>query len=312
MKMADLLQKKNVVLAYTDKKVMWVGVTQKVPLAQLKREDRVPRKIMGRETHVFETTMPQALPTWGKLTRTTRHRPAPGGVSIGHPDVTAGTLGMRVIKGGAPHILSNKHVLAPDGAAMGDQTWQPGSYHGGSVADIIGHLSDWAPIQYLADNSDCPLARIVTWVCNGLARLFHRKTRLSAWTFAVNRVDCAISRPLLDDDVSPKILEAGTPEGYSEAAVEDTVIMSGCTSGLQTAKVIATDGVATVSYGPAGHAVFEDQLITEPIAHGGDSGSVILNNKKEVVGLIFAGSDSVSIANKISNVIAALGLERTL
>ena len=46
--------------------------------------------------------------------RTDKWRPAPGGVSIGHPSVTAGTLGVVIIDNtnGKRVILSNNHVLA--------------------------------------------------------------------------------------------------------------------------------------------------------------------------------------------------------
>jgi len=126
--MRELLKKKNVVLVYTGKKVVGgvetgrisirVGVVAKVPLAQLAKKDVVPRRIKGMETDVFQTEEIKAL-----TDRTSKVRPAPGGVSIGHPDVTCGTLGMVVKKNGVPHILSNNHVLANcNNAYMGDQT----------------------------------------------------------------------------------------------------------------------------------------------------------------------------------------------
>lgn len=61
-----------------------------------------------------------------------RHRPAPGGVSVAHVKVTAGTLGSRAIGLAAPWnnrhlILSNNHVLAnSNNASVGDSIVQPG------------------------------------------------------------------------------------------------------------------------------------------------------------------------------------------
>ncbi|MBI2072214.1 MAG: hypothetical protein HYT81_04100, partial [Gemmatimonadetes bacterium] len=44
---------------------------------------------------------------------TTRQRPAPTGFSVGHPAITAGTIGARVKNGsGSVFVLSNNHVLA--------------------------------------------------------------------------------------------------------------------------------------------------------------------------------------------------------
>ena len=83
------------------------SVTNKLPAAQLSRSDRVPAELDGIPTDVVETGVIRALQS-----PTDRHRPAPGGVSIGHRDITAGTLGCLVKKDGRPVILSNNHVLA--------------------------------------------------------------------------------------------------------------------------------------------------------------------------------------------------------
>ena len=52
---------------------------------------------------------------------TSKHRPAPIGVSTGHPDITAGTIGCRVTDGENVYALSNNHVYANSNAAsIGD------------------------------------------------------------------------------------------------------------------------------------------------------------------------------------------------
>src|SRR5512139_4325764 len=69
------------------------SVTRKMPAAALAAADRVPDSIRGVATDVIETGPIRALqPPTG------RFRPAPGGVSIGHRDITAGTLGCLVRK----------------------------------------------------------------------------------------------------------------------------------------------------------------------------------------------------------------------
>ena len=53
-------------------------------------------------------------------------RPVPIGVSIGHPAVTAGTLGARVKSGSTVYILNNNHVIANENdASIGDAVLQP-------------------------------------------------------------------------------------------------------------------------------------------------------------------------------------------
>jgi hypothetical protein len=313
----ELLKKKNVVLIYTGKKVVGgveterisirVGVIRKVPLAQLAKMDIVPKAIEGMETDVFQTEEIKAQVV--AVDRKSRLRPAPGGCSIGHPSITAGTLGMIVKKNGVLHILSNNHVLADSNAAiLGDQSWQPGKYDGGTEADTIGHLAAFVPISFI-DESTCPIATTIVRLFNALAELFKRKTRIpNAISSPVNKVDCAISRPLFEEDISQEILEIGIPVGFGTVQVGDKVKKSGRTSGLTQGDVIATDGVANVNYGEK-IAMFEDQIITSAMSEGGDSGSAVLNESNRVVGLLFAGSSSLTIINKISNVIDALRLD---
>jgi hypothetical protein len=68
------------------------------------------------------------------LERTGRFRPLKGGCSIGHPLITAGTLGCAIKLGGVKYGLSNNHVLAAASSAqnprasIGDPIYQPGCY----------------------------------------------------------------------------------------------------------------------------------------------------------------------------------------
>jgi hypothetical protein len=61
-------------------------------------------------------------------------RPVPIGVSTGHPAITAGTIGCRVMKNGQVYARSNNHVYADENqASIGDDVIQPGTYDGGSL-----------------------------------------------------------------------------------------------------------------------------------------------------------------------------------
>src|SRR5262245_55388908 len=81
---------------------------------------------------------------------TQRQRPAPAGYSVGHPQVTAGTIGARVRDAlGRVYILSNNHVLAnSNNAQLGDPAYQPGVFDGGTAADQIATLSDFQTITF--------------------------------------------------------------------------------------------------------------------------------------------------------------------
>lgn len=232
-------------------------------------------------------------------------------VLVHNSEVTAGTLGMIVRKNGAPYILSNNHVLANcNDASMGDQTWQPGRADGGGPNDTIGHLSEWVPIHFEDDESTCPIARLFIHGLNWVLSKIHCATRVSTTSIKMNKVDCAISRPLFDGDVSDEILEIGKPTGFAEANVNDAVKKSGRTSAVNEGVVEDIDGIARVNYGNGRTALYTGLIMSSPIASPGDSGSVVLNEKNEVIGQLFAGSNLVTLISKISNVLDALGLDK--
>ncbi|MHC4215795.1 MAG: hypothetical protein ACYSWP_20800, partial [Planctomycetota bacterium] len=120
----------------------------------------IPKKIDGVVVHKVITGEIRALrPPAGKgpkpkdppVDRTSRFdRPVPIGISTGHPDITAGTIGCRVTKGGNVYALSNNHVYADENkATKGDSVLQPGKFDGGNVStDVIGTLDDFEEIKF--------------------------------------------------------------------------------------------------------------------------------------------------------------------
>lgn len=84
-----------------------------------------------------------------------RMRPAPCGVSIGHENVTAGTLGCLCTGKNEPRnqrmlVLSNNHVLANvNNGFAGDPVLQPGPSDGGiAAANQIGILERFVTIRF--------------------------------------------------------------------------------------------------------------------------------------------------------------------
>ena len=98
---------------------------------------------------------------------TDKTSPAPNGYSVGHPNITAGTLGV-VVKDAADvcYILGNNHVLAnSNDASLGDYTLQPGPFDGGQdPEDAIATLSAFEPIAFdgSANTIDAAIAELIS------------------------------------------------------------------------------------------------------------------------------------------------------
>ncbi len=313
-----LLGKKNVVMVGrgtkitggkdTGREALVVGVSRKMARAQLAAEDLIPVRVKGMETDVIEVGEIKILN--GEIDRKKKHRPAPGGVSIGHKDVSAGTLGCVVRKGGVRMILSNNHVMANmNQGRMGDPILQPGAYDGGKDPDdVIAMLHEFVPIT-MVGLSSCPIAGFITRVLNFFAAIFWSSTRLTPMQLDVNLVDCALARPVNDADVTDEIFEVGFPFLEAEPEVGMAVKKSGRSSGLTQGQVMQMDVTANVNMGNGEVAIFSDQFAMGPMSEPGDSGSVILTEDNKLVGLLFAGSDQITLANRYSNVKAALRLD---
>lgn len=287
------------------------SVTQKLDAAELPPADLIPPRIGDVPTDVVQTGRIRALQS-----RVGRHRPAPGGVSIGHRDITAGTLGCLARKDGDLVILSNNHVLAnSNDARRGDPILQPGPVDGGQVpGDHIADLEDFVPILFRQPEppSQCPTARAVVALLNAICRSIGSKTRYQVVTMQVedNLVDAAIARPLNPADVTDEILQIGSIEAVGVAELGTPLKKSGRTTGLTAGEVLQTEVTVDVDYGGGRTARFVDQLLAGAMSQGGDSGSAVLDDQNRLVGLLFAGSDNTTIINRISHVLSALGIDR--
>ena len=281
------------------------SVTKKVASSQLSSKDLVPATLDGMPTDVIETGVIRALQS-----PTEKHRPAPGGVSIGHRDITAGTLGCLVKKDGRSVILSNNHVLANSNAAeIGDPILQPGPYDGGRYPeDYIADLEQFIPINISGLPSECPIATGTADFLNSIARLFGSNVQLQAIDRqqTENLVDAAIARPLNPEDVKDEILQIGTIQGAAEGILGMAIKKSGRTTGLTTGEIQQVDVTVNVQYEEGQIAQFTDQLMAGAMSQGGDSGSAVLDESNHLVGLLFAGSDTTTIMNRIQNVFSAL------
>lgn len=239
-------------------------------------------RVIGR-VHALSSPIP------GELQQ--RVRPLRPGLSIAHPDVTAGTLGGFVRLPSGLAVLSNNHVLAAsDAAAVGDPVLQPGPADGGTAADRVATLAAFQ--------------------------------RFSA---TGNLVDAAVATVDEGVEVDPGAVPGGPllgpvprPDGIDP---DDEVEKVGRTTGHTRGRITAVevDGVA-VQF-DQGVLSFDDQVEIEGVAGGfsagGDSGSVIWRSRDRApLALLFAGSDTggaggagVTFANPLATVLDVLGAE---
>lgn len=216
-------------------------------------------------------------------------RPVPIGVSTGHPDITAGTIGARVKDAlGNVYALSNNHVYAnANDANLDDIVIQPGTFDGGvSPNDEIGRLDSFVPIDFSGGN---------------------------------NTVDAAIafsSKALLGNS-TPADDGYGTPSSTTVAAfVGQSVKKYGRTTKLTQGQVAEINVTVDVCYEVVfiwciKLARFVGQVGISPrnFSGGGDSGSLIVTEAgNNPVGLLFAGSDTRTLANPIEAVLSTFGV----
>ncbi len=313
----ELYKYPNVVghgLTHEEKKA--VLVSRKLPLEMLAESNVVPREFKGQLTDVIEVGFVEA-----QQARTDRWRPAPPGVSIGHPKISAGTFGAVVIDNeiDVPLILSNSHVIANSGdAELYDSIIQPGDADGGNVEkDTIAALWRFHPIQFSEQPPACNLAKGFAGLTNLLARLIGSRHRVRAVQEQdndgeVNYIDAAVAKPFNLKNVKDEILDIGKPTGHIEnVGLGMEIEKSGRTTEHTTGEVLVMDATISVSYGGGRMATFEDQFITTPMSAGGDSGSLGItrvNDEVLAAGLLFAGSEQVTIYNPILKVMELLGV----
>jgi hypothetical protein len=288
----------------TGEPAVLVLVTHKVAEAELADAHVVPKAVDDVRTDVVTVGYPMAGrdPTATAETLDQRVRPAQGGWSVGHVNITAGTIATCVydfLPGattnppahgvGIPakyYILSNNHVLADVNAGKtGDAIVQPGPYDGGTdPADRIATLSRFIPITL---DPATPLAQ-------------HR-----------NLVDCALAEGKFSE-LDREIYWTGRARAWArkaDVAVGTVVKKTGRTTNFTTGRIVAVNATIDVGYGSGRTGRFQDQIVTTNMSAGGDSGSLVLTLDDVAVGLLFAGSPASMIANQIENVRSLLQVE---
>lgn len=233
----------------------------------------------------------------------TRQRPAPVGFSVGHPAITAGTFGARVKNGsGQVFVLSNNHVLAnQNDASIGDPALQPGPYDGGTVAnDQVGTLYAFQPIDFSLSGQNT----------------------MDAATALTTTANMGNGTPTDDGYGLPNSLIWGDANNdglfdNKSALLGLNVVKYGRTTKLTQGQITGINATVEICYEVwifmcVKSAYFVDQLIIEPggFSGGGDSGSLIVtaDQNHNPVALLFAGSSTQTIANRIDLVLNHFGV----
>jgi len=198
------------------------------------------------------------------------------------PYCCGGTLGSLVVRDGVLSILSNNHVLARSGSAgTGEDTIQPGLIDTNCSTNNTNIVGDYA-------GNLVPLGSA--------------------------NVDAAISTARATVDATGAILDVGVPcSAVQVPAIGMPVMKSGRTTGFTTGTITSINTSVTIQYsrkcngGQHFNVNFTNQILTGPMSAGGDSGSLLLSNDgtPNPVGLLFAGSASVTVYNPAQSVVNA-------
>lgn len=347
---ANLMRTQNVVghaIGYkisrgvtTDELALVALVKEKINPRQLPSSQILPRQVDDVPLDVVAVGQVVAQQSARK-----RHRPKiPGGVSMGHRAITAGTFGMRVRdrRNGEILLLSNNHVLAnANDAAVGDAIMQPGHVDGGRLPDDqVASLKRFIPLTFLdqrpPSHSSPDLSPPGGSIPPGVPGSQRRGCGRALWAISQiwrhdddwqsdsppeperrdpefsynNRLDAALAQPR-DAAMFPNyIQDIGSIQGSRDPALNLRVRKFGRTTGLTRGRIVLINATVDVSYVTnqgMRTAHFVGQFGTEAISEGGDSGSILVEDGGNLaVGLLFAGSNTRSFFTPIQHVLDAL------
>jgi len=172
VEVARLLAAKGVIHGYSlSTKRVYVDEENKVKFVKQALEET------GYDFEVV--VLPRFFQLKTQSARTSVIRPLMAGISVGHRDISAGTLGGLVEKGDELFLLSNAHIVHPwplsPNPPHNKAVWQPGPYDAAydfanerqyAVADYSYHVR----IHSMYDYSPCPITKAINWFYKTLGR----------------------------------------------------------------------------------------------------------------------------------------------
>ena len=242
-----------------------VLVENKVSNKYLSSNNIIPKSYMGIKTDVIEVGTPKIC-SGDAIPEKLRPLESGCGISIGD-DMETGTLGCIVKKAGKYttqyFILSNNHVLADiNKAPLGIPIIQPSKeYNSNTSQNVVAHLSTFIPLKLKDGDEEL-----------------------------INHVDCAIAKIIRKTFVSNKIYDVGEITGVAESSLNLNVKKVGCVTGLTEGSINTIGASLKIDFDTNGVLLFIDQIIAELDSSAGDSGSIVLNEDNQAIGLLFANS----------------------
>jgi hypothetical protein len=267
-----------------------IFVEKKYPKDYIRKQselDLIPQKVDGIVTDVIEV---------GKITPQnslrSKVRPICPGISIGHQNVTAGTLGGIFLDADGDLVtLSNNHVIAAENKAKsGDIIFQPGPLDNPGPESFKGWKDNPENLHYY-----------------GTLKKFNQIHNEN------NLHDSAIAA-IHPSYINNNLVNATFPSlnrtiaGFGDARLQMPVQKLGRTTGYTTGQVISLKATFTIGY-DFGPATFNDCIVCTSMSAGGDSGSIIMDMDMNAVALLFAGSDKVTLGNPFKHVKDYYGLQ---
>jgi len=251
-------------------KCITVFVRKKFSLNELSSQDIIPKDYMNIPTDVIECGLPRICSLRTKI------RPALGGYSIGVEGLESGTMGCLVGDSNNDYILTCNHVISGNLYENIDKyVLQPSPKYGGKIhRDAIAKVYEFDEIFYNQDNNFTDSAIAIT-------------DREKAY------IDIALIGPIL---------------GINNASIGQSVKKVGSTTEL-TNGVIRDRNVTMVINFLGRDVIFKNQITTSKMSELGDSGAVLLNKKKEALGLLMADTDNISIYNSIHSILSRLNVQ---
>ena len=274
------------VLVFVQKKFSAKSIVNPNILTKFTADDLIPEELDGIPTDIIEV---------GNIVKQagfrSKVRPVRPGYSVGHGKITAGTIGgIFNDQHGDPVILSNNHVLANENAAkIGDLIYQPGPTDSKQNSRDIGWQEPTAGLPYIGT----------------LKRFMKLKKTGNLHDSAIAKIHPSLINSSLVDDTYPQINSRLTGFGNPEVGMQ--VQKCGRTTGYTTGRVLGINATFTIQY-DFGDARFDKCVVLTAMSKGGDSGSIIQDMNEKAVGLLFAGSDKVTIANPMNLVRDYYGL----
>lgn len=264
----------------TDDPALVVYVVKKSPKRIIPPSLLLPRRMyVGGDC--VEVDVVETGPLYA-LSFTANERPATLGISVGHINVTAGTLGGFVTDNtdGASCILSNNHVLADSNVGLvGDAIVQSGVFDGGTApTDTIATLRRFVMLNATGNTVDGAIGLITGNVINQVhANIIPTATadHPAVGLLFAGGCNITIMNPIANVLAQLNITLPGGAGNTATADIGMNVEKVGRTTEYTTSTVKEIDATVTVGGYGFGSAEFDNQFTTAWMSDGGDSGSLV-------------------------------------